>query len=256
MAVLQRMGRDRVAMVACLALVAAIGWSVLATMSADTDMVGPAGAAALMPHKSNVGFATVLLMWMAMIAAMMAPATGPGLSAYLMLARRRCPERSTVPAASGFFAGYMTAWLSYAALGAFAQWTLSGAALLSPMGTSTSTWLSASIVAAAGLYQLTPLKRICVSRCRNPLLQLMGAWRDGVPGALQLGLKQGSWCIGCCWALMTLMFVVGLMNLVWMAVLAVFFLAEKLVPVRWQLDTAMGVLLLAAAAFLGLQRLV
>ncbi|MGH8274017.1 MAG: DUF2182 domain-containing protein [Gammaproteobacteria bacterium] len=253
-AALQRIGRDRLAMMAGLALVAASGWIVLVRMSAG--MVEPAGAAALMPLNSNIGFGMVWLMWTAMVAAMMTPAAGPGLSAYLALARRRHSQQNIMPAATGFFAGYMVVWLGYAALGAAVQWMLAGTALLSPMGASASIWLSAGVLAAAGVYQLTPLKHICVTRCRNPLLQLMGAWHDGVSGALRLGLKQGSWCIGCCWMLMALMFVVGVMNLAWMAILAVFLLAEKLVPARWHLDAAIGLLLLAAAAFLGLHPLV
>lgn len=249
-AALQRVGRDRLTAFAGLALVTAVGWLVLVSMSAG--MASPA-VAVLMPklhQPSGVGFGEVFAMWAAMAAAMMAPATGPSLSAYLALARRRDPQRNALPTGAGFFVGYMAAWLGYAAVGAAAQWLLVGAALLAPMGASASTWLSAGILAVAGLYQLAPLKRACVTRCRNPLLQLMSGWRDGLGGALRLGLGQGSYCVGCCWALMALMFVVGVMNLVWMAVLTVFLLGEKLVPVRWHLDHTVSLLLLAAGGWL------
>ncbi|MGY3041488.1 putative metal-binding membrane protein [Rhodanobacter sp. TND4EL1] len=123
-----------------------------------------------------------------------------------------------------------------------------GAAL--PAGAIASTWLSATVLIAAGLYQLAPLKRACVTRCRSPLLQLMDNWRDGANGALKLGFHQGSWCVGCCWALMVLMFVVGVMNLAWMAILSGFVLAEKLMPARWHLDVVAGVTLVAWGGWL------
>lgn len=247
----QRIGRDRAATLAGLGLVAAIGWLVLVRMSAA--MTGAEAEAALMMRPQNSPgprFGMVFAMWAAMMAAMMAPAAGPGLSAYLALARRRHPAQSVLPAATGFFAGYMAAWLGFAVLGAAAQWMLAKTALLSPVGASANVYLGAGILVAAGLYQLTPLKRACVSRCRSPLLQLMSGWRDGAGGALRLGLGQGSWCVGCCWALMALMFAVGTMNLVWMAIIAIFVLAEKLVPARWYLEAASGLVLIAWAAWL------
>ncbi|MGH8233093.1 MAG: DUF2182 domain-containing protein [Rhodanobacteraceae bacterium] len=243
---LQRIGRERAAALAGIGLVAAIGWLILARMSAG--MTGRGAATTLMAgphHWPSHGFGMVFAMWAAMMAAMMAPAAGPGLSTFLALARRRHPEKNAVPTATGFFAGYLTAWLGYAVLGAVAQWMLAGTALLSPMGASVSKYLSAGILAAAGLYQLTPLKRACAAHCRSPLLQLMSGWRDGTGGALRLGLGQGSYCIGCCWALMALMFVVGTMNLAWMAVITIYVLAEKLVPVGWHLDAVTGLGLLA-----------
>lgn len=262
-AVLQRIGRDRAAALAGLGLVAAIGWIVLVHMSAG--MTEPEAAAVLMTrpqHSPGHGFGMVFAMWAAMMVAMMAPAAGPGLSAYLALARRRHPEQNTIPAATAFFAGYLAAWLGYAVLGAAAQWLLARMALLSPMGASANLYLSAGILTAAGLYQLTPLKRACITRCRSPLLQLMNGWRDGTGGALRLGLGQGSYCVGCCWALMALLFVVGTMNLAWMAIVTIFVLAEKLAPVRWHLDAFTGLVLvawggwlLADADFLGLHPL-
>lgn len=243
---LQRIGRDRAAALAGLGLVALIGWLVLVRMSAA--LTSPEVAAVLMTrpqYSPNPGFVMVFAMWAAMMAAMMAPAAGPGLSAYLALARRRHPVQNPVPATTGFFAGYLAAWLGYAVLGAAAQWMLVGTGFLTPMGASANAYLSAGILVAAGLYQLTPLKRACVTRCRSPLLQLMSDWRDGTVGALRLGLGQGSWCVGCCWALMALLFVVGTMNIAWMAVVAIFVLAEKLVPARWHLDAAAGLVLVA-----------
>ncbi len=250
-AVLQRIGRDRATVLAGLGLVTAIGWLVLVRMR--SAMTNPEAAAILLTHPQHApdpGFGMVFAMWAAMMAAMMAPAVGPGLSAYLALARRRHPGQNTVPAAIVFFSGYIAAWLGYALLGAVAQWSLAETRLLSPMGASVNAFLSAGILAAAGVYQLTPLKRACVARCRSPLLQLMSGWRDGMGDALRLGIGRGSWCVACCWALMALLFVVGTMNLAWMAVLAAFVLTEKLVSARWHLDIAAGLVLLAWGSWL------
>ena len=247
----QRIVCDRAAALTGLALVAALGWLVLARMS--VDMAATDAAAALMTRPQYLpapGFGMVLAMWATMMAAMMAPATAPSLSAYLALARRRHPAQNTVAAATSFFTGYMGAWLGYAVLGAATQWVLGRTALLSAMGASANAYLSAGILIAAGLYQLTPLKRACVTRCRSPLLQLMNNWRDGRGGALRLGLGQGSYCVGCCWALMALLFVVGTMNLAWMAIVTIFVLAEKLVPARWHLDAVAGLSLVAWAGWL------
>ncbi|MGH8234336.1 MAG: DUF2182 domain-containing protein, partial [Rhodanobacteraceae bacterium] len=240
-AVLQKIRRDRITLLVGIGLVAAIGWLVLASMR--IGMTGPEAAAAFMMrarYSPSPGFAMVLAMWAAMMAAMMAPSAGPSSSAYLSLARCRHAEHGPTPAIAGFFTGYLAAWLGCAVLGAVAQWSLAEARLLSPMGASVNAYLSAGILTAAGVYQLTPLKRACVARCRSPLLQLMSGWRDGTGGALRLGLGQGKWCVGCCWALMALLFVVGTMNLAWMAVLAAFVLTEKLVSARWHLDIAAG----------------
>lgn len=244
-------GRDRLLLLAGLAGVTAAGWLVLARMHAGmptTDAAAMPG----MPMAPGASYGMTLAMWVAMMTAMMAPATGPSASAYLALARRRHPGPGALPATAGFFVGYMAAWLGYAALAAGAQSALARAMLLTPMGTLASAYVAAAVLVAAGAYQLTPLKRTCVTRCRNPLLQLMAGWRDGAGGALRLGLRQGSWCVACCWGLMALMFVVGVMSLAWMAILTAFVLAERLVPARWHLDLVSGLLLVGSGAWMAL----
>lgn len=250
----QWMGRDRAILLAGIAGVAAIGWLVLARMSAGMtapDSTAMSGMAMAAPSTPGPGYGITFAMWAAMMAAMMAPATGPGVSAYLALARRR-PGRNPLLAAAAFVAGHLAVWLGYAALGAAAQALLARARLLTPLGAVASAYLASGVLIVAGAYQLTALKRVCVTRCRTPLLQLMNGWRDGVGGALRLGLTQGSWCVACCWALMALVFAVGVMNLGWMAIVALFILAEKLVPAHWHVDLVSGTLLIGAGVWMAL----
>src|SRR5438046_1326539 len=129
-----------------------------------------------------------------------------------------------------FVAGYLFVWTAYAAIAALAQWQLHRVALLSPAMAATNPYLSGGLLIAAGIFQWTPLKRACLSGCRSPLSFLMSEWREGTSGAFVMGLRHGSYCVGCCWVLMALLFVAGVMNLLWVALIALFVTAEKLAP--------------------------
>ena len=217
--------------------IVALGWLYMvhmnAGMSAMDGMAPPAapGLGALV---------ATFLMWTVMMVAMMLPSTIPAVSVFMMLAGRRNPlavGRMTMM----FVTGYAFAWSGYCVPAALAQWGLSRIALLSPMGESSSTALSAAILIAAGLFQFTPLKEACITKCRAPFAFLMHEWRDGAAGALVVGMRHGTYCVGCCWALMAVMFVVGTMNLVWMALLALLVMAEKIVPAHWRVDWIVGI---------------
>jgi predicted metal-binding membrane protein len=114
---------------------------------------------------------------------------------------------------------------------------------------SANRWLSAGLLIAAGIYQLTPLKRVCLSHCRSPVHYLSAHWRQGHFGALRMGITHGTYCLGCCWLLMALLFVGGAMNLLWIAGLSVVVLTEKLVPAGLWIGRALGLLLLAAGTY-------
>ena len=129
-----------------------------------------------------------------------------------------------------FAIGYLLVWTSFSAVATLLQWGLEQLAVLSPMMASTSSLLGAGLLLAAGIYQLTPFKNACLRHCRSPVHSLMQHWRRGTSGAFMMGFHHGVYCIGCCWLLMTLLFVFGVMNLVWIAVLSVFVLLEKVVP--------------------------
>jgi predicted metal-binding membrane protein len=149
-------------------------------------------------------------------------------------------------ASTGLYAaGYIAAWMLYSLLAAAGQVAMSRAALLTPMLETASLALSAVIHLTAGLFQFTAFKDACLSKCRTPFAYFLAEWRDGAAGALRVGFKHGSYCVGCCWAVMAVMFVVGAMNLVWMAVLTLFVLGEKLAPARWRLREIAGAVLVA-----------
>jgi len=176
------------------------------------------------------GFSVLLLfvMWTVMMAAMMLPSAAPILLAFLELNHRR--HRAAQPLVpTGIFAGgYLTVWTAFSTLATLAQWGLHKAALLSPAMAATSPALNGGLLVAAGVFQWTPLKRACLRSCRSPLSFLMSEWRNGASGAFVMGLRHGSYCLGCCWMLMALLFVAGVMNLFWVIVIALFVMTEKI----------------------------
>jgi predicted metal-binding membrane protein len=175
--------------------------------------------------------------WATMMAAMMLPATAPVAA---LFARTESAARTTA-----FVAGYLAVWVAvglvayglYRAIDAldptFLAWDRGGP------------YVAGGAVVAAGLYQLTPLKRVCLKHCRSPMHLLLARWRSGAPGAARMGAEHGAWCAGCCWALMVVLFAVGVMSLFWMAVVAALILAEKALPRGERLTPALGVVLVA-----------
>ena len=147
-----------------------------------------------------------------------------------------------------FGSGYILIWVGFSALAAFAQWALHHANLLSPAMATVSPRLAGAILIAAGAYQLTPAKRACLTQCQSPLGFLMSRWRGGAWGALQMGSRHGMFCLGCCWVVMCLLFVVGVMNLVWVAVLSAFILIEKVTPMGVAIGRIAGVVMMVAGA--------
>jgi len=181
--------------------------------------------------------------------AMMLPTVAPSASVFASLAARREPGR-TNGATATYVAGYAASWITFAAPAALIQWALTQALLLDPMARSTNTILSSAILLAAGVYQWLPLKTACLSKCRTPLAFFMANWRDGWRGAFWLGLRHGGYCVGCCWLLMAVMFVVGAMNLAWMGLIMLLVLSEKLIAANWRFDQALGAALIAAGLWI------
>jgi predicted metal-binding membrane protein len=189
------------------------------------------------------GFLSAFAMWSVMMVGMMLPSASPMILTFSSLERRRSDARPF--ARTGLFVlGYAIVWTGYSALAAFAQGVFQAAAVLSPMGASMSPYLAGGLLLVAGAFQLTPFKYACLDRCRTPVGFLMAEWRPGSGGALKMGLRHGAYCAGCCWAIMALMFVLGVMNLLWMAALAAFMLLEKVVPAGHRVGRVAGVLLM------------
>ena len=149
-----------------------------------------------------------------------------------------------------FLSGYLLVWTAFSALAAVLQWILHARALLSPMMTGTSPFLGGGLLVAAGLFQFTPLKNACLAHCRSPMDFLLTDWRDGKAGAFLMGLKHGAWCAGCCWILMLLLFVAGVMNLFWIAVITVFVLLEKIAPKSGWIGKSAGAVLILWGAWM------
>ena len=214
---------------ASLAAVTAGCWVYLVAVHAA---MGSMGSALAMPMTAAWSAGDVVLMWVmwaVMMAAMMLPAATPMVAAYARTVRS--PRSGVRGSTVLFVSGYVAVWSGVAVVATGAQWLLHQAALVDAMGASTTRWLAAPVLAAAGAYQFTDLKRVMLARCRSPLGFMLHDWRDGRFGALVMGAHHGVLCLGCCWALMALLFVLGVMNLWWIALLATTVLVEKLTTV-------------------------
>ena len=232
--------RSRLLAVGALGATIALSWLYLMRMNAGMSHMAMSATMPAMVPSLPEQFLAAAVMWSIMMVAMMLPTALPAVTVFGNLARRRAMHTHAVAPTSLFVVGYIATWTGYSVVAAAGQIALSRAALLTPMLESASVVLSAVILLTAGAFQFTAFKDACLTKCRTPLAFFLAEWRDGNPGALVLGLKHGSYCVGCCWALMAMMFVVGAMNLVWMAALTLFMLGEKVAPARWQLNRVAG----------------
>ena len=238
--------RERAILFIVIAVVAAIAWVYIALLAGamamgGMDMAGyralPALEAMMVPATqpwTADEVALVFVMWAVMMVGMMLPSATPMILLYVRVARQSMENGRPLASAIWFAAGYLMIWCAFALIATAAQWALERLLLLSPMMASTSRLFGGVVLTAAGLYQWSPLKQACLKQCQLPWLfvQNNGGFRAGAAGALMLGARHGAYCVGCCWALMTLLFVLGVMNLIWIALLAILVLAEKIVPGR------------------------
>ena len=174
-------------------------------------------------------FGLRLLMWAVMMVAMMVPTAAPMTLVYGAVARKAAVQSNPVAPTFVFVAGYIVIWSLFSVAATVVQWELDRAALLSPMMVSNSALLGSILLIGAGVYELTPLKHACLRYCRSPAQFISQNWRSGIGGAFGMGLKLGAYCLGCCWVLMGLLFVGGVMNLLWIAAISAFVLLEKII---------------------------
>jgi predicted metal-binding membrane protein len=227
--------RDRLVVAGALAMIAALAWGYVLWLAADMDMGGmdmsgfrmiPAGTGIMAPANAPwrpIEFAFVFVMWAVMMVGMMAPSAAPIILIYARLGRQAKAAGKPFAATGWFADGYFLAWIGFSAL------------LDSRMATA-SNLLGGIVLIAAGIYQWTPLKDVCLAQCQTPLQFLMhhGGFRGDVSSCVLLGLRHGAYCVGCCWVLMALLFVGGVMNVLWIALLALLILLEKITPFgRW-----------------------
>jgi predicted metal-binding membrane protein len=202
----------------------------------------PAADAVLASRTIDV--ALVYLMWSAMIFAMMLPTATPMIVTYADIAQAAAAKREPVVSAVVLIAGYVAAWLAFAAVATALQWGLTRAALLGPSLAPASALFAGAIFIGAGAYQFSSLKHACLTLCQRPFPYLFAHWSTDTAGVFRLGLKQGLYCVGCCWAMMLVMFAVGVMNVVWMAGAGVIMAVEKL-SVTTRFGRAVGAVFIA-----------
>lgn len=193
-------------------------------------------------------FAFMFSMWTVMMVGMMLPSAAPMILIYTQVARQATTLGKTFVSAGWFTAGYLLVWIAFSFVATSAQWTLEQAALLSPAMVSASPVFGGIVLIVAGFYQFTPVKDVCLARCRAPLsfVQQHGGFKGDVYGAVRLGALHGLYCVGCCWVLMALLFIGGVMNILWIAGLMVFVLLEKVLPGGRYLSRLAGVIMAAA----------
>ncbi|GAA4118168.1 DUF2182 domain-containing protein [Aminobacter aganoensis] len=261
--------RDRAVVLGAIVAVAALAWAYVIWLAASmaaapsgtampgmemsgTDMPGMDGALAPALRGWSVGeFAFMFAMWAIMMVGMMLPSVAPMLLVYAGVARQAGSRGKPFAATAWFAAGYLLVWVAFSMLATAAQWVLETVLLLTPMS-GLGARLGGVVLIAAGIYQCTPLKDVCLSACQSPLQFIMrhGGFRSDRRGAINLGIEHGAYCIGCCWALMAILFVVGIMNLLWVAAIAAFILAEKVLPVGHLVSRAAGAVLIVTGAWI------
>jgi predicted metal-binding membrane protein len=239
--------RDKMVVVAALGAVIALAWAYLALHSAHMSMDAAGHTAMEMGGEpwTAADFGLTLLMWAVMMVAMMLPSATPMVLTYTAVARRIPQTPRHAGSTNLFAAGYVLVWSGFSLLATGLQWALYQMALLSPALMTSSHLLGGGLLIMAGLYQWAPLKEFCLRNCRSPLGFIAHQWRGGRAGALHMGVRHGLYCVGCCWAVMLLLFVVGVMNLLWVAAIAGFVLLEKTMPVgsragRWISGTGLA----------------
>jgi predicted metal-binding membrane protein len=234
--------RDRITTSLALTLLTALAWSYLVWLSVDMGMGGmdmsgfrmiPSGRGMMPAHTTwpPTEFAFVFAMWTVMMVGMMIPSAVPMILMYARVGRCTQAQGAPLGATAYFSIGYVLVWAAFSLFATLTQWALERAGLLDTAMASTSNVLAGVLFVAAGSYQWTRLKHVCLAQCQMPFAFLIrqGGFRRDAPGALLLGLRHGAYCVGCCWMLMTLLFVGGVMNLLWIGLLALVILLEKVI---------------------------
>jgi predicted metal-binding membrane protein len=252
------LARDRAMVVASLITLVLLSWIYLAILAndmaaGDMRLMGMGNTTFSMSDTSRwtlITFGFMLLMWCIMMIGMMIPSAAPMILLFAMISRKQSENRSPGTAIALFTAAYLVVWFGFSFLATFAQWLLNELTLLSPMMVANSRALTIGLLIGCGIYQLSPLKQACLGKCRSPLGFLTTRWQSGNAGALKMGLSHGIYCVGCCWLLMALLFLGGVMNLMWIVIIAVFVLAEKIVPRGDLIAGISGIAMLIVAVYL------
>jgi len=256
--------RDRVVIMLAVASLTALAWGYLMRLSADMDMGGmdmtglrmiPSGMGLMMPAQTPwraMEFAFVFVMWTVMMVGMMTPSAAPMFLMYARVGRQTGAQEKSLSATVWFAIGYFLVWLAFALFATLVQWALERTALLDFTMASTDNVLGGFVFIAAGLYQWTRLNDLCLAQCQKPFEFVMrhGGYRRDAPGCVMLGLRHGAYCVGCCWALMALLLVSGVMNVLWIALLALLAFLERVTSMGRLIARLAGIVLVAGGAWL------
>ena len=263
--------RDSLVVAFALAVITVLAWVYLAVLNGEMQTAAMSAQMPAMPGMHGMGdmsgmvngrggtmapalfawtpthFLFIFAMWAVMMVGMMTPSVSPMVLIYSRLARTASAQGAAFASSAWFAGGYLIAWTSFALAASLAQYALDRAALLSPMMALQSRTFGGAVLIAAGMYQWLPVKSVCLANCRAPLafVQRHGGFSASALGSLRLGALHGLYCVGCCWALMLLLFVAGVMNLFWIAALMLIVLAEKLLPFGMHLSRGVGVIAIA-----------
>jgi len=247
---------ERIVIGAGLSALTLLSWLYLALLADAMDAMDGTGHDAvamwLMPmgRWGPIELALCLAMWIVMMVAMMLPGAAPMLFAFQAMSRSRGANGPRAGRFAAFLLGYIAVWCAFSGVATAAQWALHERAIVTDTMTIASRTLDAALLFGAGALQFAALKRTCLAKCRSPMAFLLTEWRDGATGAWVMGLRHGAYCVGCCWALMALLFVGGVMNLLWIGVLAAAVLVEKVLPFGVAAAKAMGIAMMAGALWL------
>jgi predicted metal-binding membrane protein len=269
--------RDRAIVIVVIAGLTILAWAYILWLAAHADMPGMpasehggmempgvsmrgapmpmAGMTAVEPAFrawSAADFAFMFAMWAVMMVGMMMPSMAPMVLLYAAVGRKAAASGRPLAATGWFIVGYLLVWIGFSLAATGAQWTLTRLALLTPTMASTSDIFGGAVLVATGLYQWSPLKDTCLGKCQLPLGFLIsrGGFRSSPVGSLRLGAEHGAYCVGCCWMLVALLFVGGVMNVLWIAGLAILVLLEKVVPAGRLISRTAGAVMVAAGLFL------
>lgn len=241
--------RDRLVVLGALGFVVALSWAYVlagAGMNMTRLSSGEGNTGMMTPAVWDLGYVGLMfVMWWAMMIAMMLPSATPVVLLFAAMNRKRKESGNPYVPTVVFASAYLLVWAGFSIAAVAAQWGLETTALISPMLVSASVVLGGGLLLAAGIYQLTPFKQACLNHCRSPLQFIFTSWRGGASGAFRMGIEHGAYCVGCCWFLMGLLFFGGVMNLYWIAGLAVFVLLEKTIPVGHWIGYLVGIGLIA-----------
>ena len=258
------LAHDRFVSLLLLTLLTVLAWGYLLWLWADMGMGGmdmtgfrmiPSGMGLMLPAHTQwlpMEFAWVFAMWTVMMVGMMTPSAVPMFLIYARIERQTDAQGRPLTATVWFVVGYFLVWAAFSALATLMQWALERTALLDPSMATTSKVVGGLLFVAAGTYQWTRLKEVCLTQCQKPFAFVMshGGFRRDAPRSLMLGLRHGAYCVGCCWTLMALLFVGGVMNLLWVIVLALVIFVQKIIPFGVLLGRLVGIGLVAEGVWL------